>query len=112
MAQRTVVLLTDDLTGGDADETMTFGLDGKTYEIDLKDKNAEKLRKLLAPYVEAGRKVGGKPGAGLRGRGSAAKGKNEDTAEIREWAKKNGYEVNDRGRVPGTIRDAYAKANG
>jgi hypothetical protein len=112
MAQRTVVLLTDDLTGGDADETMTFGLDGKTYEIDLKDKNAEKLRKLLSPYVEAGRKVGGKPGAGHRGRGPAAKGKNEDTAEIREWAKRNGYEVNDRGRVPGTIREAYAKANG
>jgi hypothetical protein len=112
MAQKTIILLTDDLTGGDADETLTFGLDGKNYEIDLKDKNAEKLRKFLSPYVEAGRKVGGKSGAGHRGRGPAAKGTGEDTAAIRTWAKENGYEVNDRGRVPQTIREAYGEANG
>jgi hypothetical protein len=55
MAQKVQVLLLDDLTGGDADETITFGLDGKTFEIDLNTKNAEKLRKFLKPYVEAGR---------------------------------------------------------
>ncbi|MFI0553434.1 Lsr2 family protein [Streptomyces scabiei] len=110
MAQKTVVLLTDDIDGGEADETLTFGLDGKTFEIDLNDKNAGKLRKALAPYIEAGRKTGGRQGAG-RGRGAAKSG-NEDTAAIREWAKQNGYEVNDRGRVPATIREAYAKANG
>ncbi|MFF3407501.1 Lsr2 family protein [Streptomyces sp. NPDC002742] len=112
MAQQTVVILTDDLTGGDADETMTFGLDGKTFEIDLNDKNAAKLRKLLAPYVEAGRKLSGKASGGARGRGGPAKTNGEDTVAIRAWARENGYDVNDRGRVPATIREAYHKANG
>lgn len=111
MAQQVITTLIDDLTGGEADETLTFGLDGKTYEIDLNVKNAEKLRKVLAQYVDAGRKVGGKSSAGSRGRGTA-KSSGEDTAAIRTWAKENGYEVNDRGRVPATIREAYVKANG
>ncbi|MFJ9900238.1 Lsr2 family protein [Streptomyces sp. NPDC091280] len=110
MAQKTVVLLTDDISGGDADETAVFGLDGKSYEIDLNTKNAKKLRDLLAPYIEAGRKTGGKTSS--RGRGAAARGGSEDTAQIRAWAKANGYEVNDRGRVPSNIREEYAKANG
>ncbi|MFF3416808.1 Lsr2 family protein [Streptomyces sp. NPDC002698] len=110
MAQRTVVLLTDDLTGGDADETLAFSIDGKSYEIDLNDKNAAKLRKALAPFVEAGRKQSTKAAAGAR-RG-APKPAGEDTAVIREWAKQNGLEVNDRGRVPASIREAYHKANG
>ncbi|MET8164675.1 Lsr2 family protein [Streptomyces sp. NPDC005329] len=109
MAQKTIVLLTDDLTGGEADETLVFGVDGKSFEIDLTGKNAKKLRDALAPYIEAGRKTGGK--AVGRARGAAAKGSGEDTAAIREWAKKNGYEINDRGRVPATIREAYSKAN-
>ena len=54
MARTLVVTLTDDLDGGDADETVTFGLDGKSYEIDLSEANAEKLRKALAPFVEKG----------------------------------------------------------
>ncbi|MFF4509067.1 Lsr2 family protein [Streptomyces sp. NPDC001401] len=112
MAQKTIVLLTDDLTGGDADETLTFGLDGRTFEIDLNDKNAKKLRTALAPYIEKGRKTGGRSSVGTRGRGSAARGSSEDTAAIRSWAKEHGYEVNDRGRVPASIREAYAKANG
>lgn len=110
MAQKTVVLITDDISGGDADETLVFGLDGKTYEIDLNDKNAARLRKALEPYVVAGRKTGGKTAA--RGRGASARGGSEDTAAIREWARKNGYEVNERGRVPATIRQAYTDANG
>ncbi|MFF1450179.1 Lsr2 family protein [Streptomyces sp. NPDC058274] len=109
--QKTVIVLTDDISGGEADETLTFGVDGKTYEIDLNGKNAAKLRDALAPYIEKGRKTGGRPGAVSRGRG-AAKSSGEDTAAIREWAKQNGYEVNDRGRVPATIREAYSKANG
>ncbi|MYX26065.1 Lsr2 family protein [Streptomyces sp. SID8381] len=112
MAQKVQVLLIDDLDGGEADETVTFGLDGKVYEIDLKAKSAEKLRKLLAPYIDKGRKT--KQGTpAVRGRGTArSNGGSEDTARIREWAKQNGYEVNDRGRVPATIREAYEKANG
>ena len=111
MAQKTVVTLLDDIEGGEADETLTFGLDGKTFEIDLKDKNAAKLRKALEPYIAAGRKTGGRSSVGTRVRGSAARGASEDTAAIRAWAKENGYEVNDRGRVPASIREAYEKAN-
>ncbi|PWI42410.1 Lsr2 family protein [Streptomyces sp. ICBB 8177] len=111
MAQKVQVLLVDDITGGEADETVTFALDGATYEIDLSTENADKLRGLLADYVDAGRKTGGRASRG-RARASRATGgsaSGPDTAKIRAWAKENGYEVNDRGRVPATIREAYEK---
>lgn len=108
MAQKVQVLLLDDLSGGEADETVTFALDGKTYEIDLNSENAKKLRSALEPYVKAGRRAGGGRGRG-RGR-SASSSSSQDTAKIRAWAKENGYEVNDRGRVPANIREAYEKA--
>ncbi|HEX5565472.1 MAG TPA: Lsr2 family protein [Streptomyces sp.] len=108
MAQKVQVLLIDDLDGVEADETVTFALDGKTYEIDLTTANADKLRGLLEPYVQKGRRTGGRS---ARGRGRAASAGNPDTAKIRAWAKANGYEVNDRGRVPANIREAYEKAN-
>ncbi|MCX4549129.1 Lsr2 family protein [Streptomyces sp. NBC_01387] len=111
MAQKVQVLLVDDLDGGEADETVTFALDGKTYEIDLTTANADKLRTLLEPYAKGGRRTGGR-GAGGRGKTRIAVGGNKDTAEIRKWAKENGYNVNDRGRVPADIREAYEKANG
>ncbi|MBT2369019.1 Lsr2 family protein [Streptomyces sp. ISL-10] len=111
MAQKVQVLLVDDLDGGEADETVTFALDGKTYEIDLTTANADKLRSLLEPYAKNGRRTGGRAAAG-RGKGRAVSGGNKDTAEIRAWAKANGFEVNDRGRVPATVREAYEKANG
>ncbi len=113
VAQKVQVLLVDDLDGGEADETVTFALDGVSYEIDLASDNADKLRKLLSPYVESGRKTGGRAGRG-RGRGGRAGsggGTSQDTAKIRAWAKDNGFEVNDRGRVPATIRTAYEKAH-
>jgi hypothetical protein len=111
VAQKVQVLLVDDLDGGEADETVTFALDGKTYEIDLTTANADKLRGLLEPYVKSGRRTGGRA-AGGRGKARAASGGSQDTAQIRAWAKENGYEVNDRGRVPATIREAYEKAMG
>lgn len=115
MAQRVQVLLEDDFDGGTADETVTFALDGAVYEIDLKSVNAEKLRALLAPYVEKGRKQRGqlttvRRGAG-RGAGRPAAGAS-DTAKIRVWAKENGYEVNDRGRVAAHVREAYGASIG
>ncbi|MFR0358312.1 histone-like nucleoid-structuring protein Lsr2 [Streptomyces sediminimaris] len=110
MAQKVQVLLVDDLDGGEADETVTFALDGKTYEIDLTTANADKLRDLLEPYVKGGRRTGGRSSGG-RGKARAASGGSQDTAQIRAWAKENGYEVNDRGRVPASIREAYEKAN-
>ena len=111
MAQKVQVLLVDDLDGGEADETVTFALDGKTYEIDLTTANADKLRGLLDPYVKGGRRTGGRASGG-RGKARVSSSGSQDTAAIRAWAKENGYEVNDRGRVPATIREAYEKANG
>ncbi|MFD9789735.1 Lsr2 family protein [Streptomyces sp. NPDC059070] len=112
MAQKVQVLLVDDLDGGEADETVTFALDGKTYEIDLTTANADKLRGLLDPYTKSGRRTGGRAAGGRgKARAVAASG-NQDTAQIRKWAKEQGYNVNDRGRVPADIREAYEKANG
>lgn len=107
MAQRVQVVLEDDLDGGKADETVSFGLDGATYEIDLSKKNAAKLRDALSAYVGSGRRVAGRRGGGRarsRGRGGS------DSAQIREWAKANGYDVSERGRISAEIREAYNSA--
>lgn len=114
MAQRVITTLVDDITGGDADETITFGLDGKTYEIDLNAKNSKKLRAALDDFIKAGRKTGGKTsGKTTSSRTKTGKAGNNghSTSDIRNWAKENGYNVNDRGRVPASIREAYEKAN-
>ncbi|GHE65360.1 MULTISPECIES: histone-like nucleoid-structuring protein Lsr2 [Streptomyces] len=107
MAQKVQVLLVDDLDGGEADETVTFALDGKTYEIDLTTANAEKLRSALADYVKGARRTGGRASGGRAKTRTAAASGNPDTAEIRAWAKAQGMSVNDRGRVPQEIREAY-----
>ncbi|MDX3695973.1 Lsr2 family protein [Streptomyces europaeiscabiei] len=107
MAQQTIIQLLDDLDGSEASETVVFGLDGRTYEIDLNDKNAAKLRKALAEYVDKGRKLNQARGSKRATGGRVA---DSDTAQIRAWAKENGYDVNDRGRVPAEIKEAYAKA--
>ncbi|WNI17098.1 histone-like nucleoid-structuring protein Lsr2 [Actinacidiphila sp. ITFR-21] len=113
MAQKVQVLLVDDLDGGEADETVTFALDGVTYEIDLTTENADKLRGLLNPYTDSGRRTGGRAGRSrTKAPRSAGGASGPDTAKIRAWAKEKGYEVNDRGRVPATIREAYEKAHG
>ncbi|NJP67908.1 Lsr2 dimerization domain-containing protein [Streptomyces spiramenti] len=109
MAQKVQVLLLDDIDGGDASETVSFAIDGKSFEIDLNEANAKKLRDALEPYTKAGRRGGGRPARGTRGT-RAASG-SQDTAKIRAWAKENGYDVNDRGRVPANIREAYEKAS-
>ncbi|WP_433162887.1 histone-like nucleoid-structuring protein Lsr2 [Kribbella sp. CA-247076] len=109
MAQRVQVVLEDDLDGGKADETVTFGLDGTTYEIDLSKKNAAKLRDALAGYVGSARRVSGRRGGGAgraRGRGRSA----SDSADIRAWAKENGYDVSERGRISAEVRAAYNEA--
>ncbi|MFJ6568599.1 Lsr2 family protein [Streptomyces sp. NPDC091292] len=112
MAQKVQVLLVDDLDGGEADETVTFALDGKSFEIDLTTANADKLRGLLEPYVKSGRRTGGRAAGGRgKARAAAAAGGGQDTAQIRAWAKDNGFDVNDRGRVPANIRQAYEDAH-
>lgn len=109
MAQKVEVHLEDDLDGGPANDTINFALDGKDYEIDLSTTNAEKLRGALRPFAEAGRKT--TRGAGARRTRTRTTGNDPDTAKIRAWAKENGPEVSDRGRIHQTVKDAYYAAH-
>ena len=118
MAQKTIVTLVDDLTGEEAESisTVDFALDGMTYELDLTDENRAKLRDALSPYANAGRKIGGRRRSGPRsGRaakstGSAAGYNRETLKSIREWAKKNGHSVSDRGRLSTEVLQAWQTA--
>lgn len=109
MAKKVVTLveLTDDLDGGKADRTVSFGFDGVTYEIDLSKRNAAALEKTLKPYVQNARKVRQRI---RRGRQAASTRNRSDLAQVREWARSNGYEVSDRGRIPAAVREAYDAA--
>jgi len=107
MAQKVNIVLVDDIDGSEASETISFGLDGTTYEIDLGDKNAAALREALAPYVGHARKVGG---GAKRGRRAGAAQLGPSSKEIRDWARSNGYVVSDRGRVSAEIRQAFDAA--
>ncbi|MGL5829045.1 MAG: histone-like nucleoid-structuring protein Lsr2, partial [Angustibacter sp.] len=88
MAQKVQVVLIDDVDGGEAAETVTFGLDGVTYEIDVSVEHANQLRESLAGWVASGRRVSGRSKSGTRKTGSS-----DDTAAIRNWAKENGHQV-------------------
>ena len=109
MAQRVQVMLVDDLDNSDADETVTFGLDGVTYEIDLNAANAARLRDELAPWVGHARRAGGRKASGRASSGGGARRKN--VSAVREWARENGHEVSERGRIPAAVQEAYDKAN-
>ncbi len=109
MAQKVNIVLVDDLDGSEATETVSFGLDGTTYEIDLNDANAAALREALAGYIGHGRKVGAAPRRGRRPAAAAAGG--TSAKEIRDWARANGHDVPDRGRVSAEVREAYDKAH-
>jgi hypothetical protein len=113
MAQKVTVLLVDDIDGGSADETVSFSLDGVSYEIDLSTKNAKAFREGLAQYVGQARRVGGRASGGRGAARGARRGRGGDnrTAEIREWARKNGHKVNERGRIPAAVVEAYDKAH-
>ena len=112
MAQQFQVQYIDDLDGSDLGSvanTISFAFDGREYSIDLSDENADKFREVMAPYVENGHRVTGtkaKPARKLASRSSSG-----ETKAIREWARSNGYDVSDRGRIPADIMDAYAAAN-
>ena len=112
MAQRTVVQITDDIDGSEATETVTFGLDGTTYEVDLNDTHAEDLREILAPYVSVGRRV---TGSSSRVRPSAPTPKQRSTSEVdpkavRVWAEANNITVSPRGRIKADIVEQYRAA--
>ncbi|MER7796199.1 Lsr2 family protein [Microbacterium sp. NPDC096154] len=114
MARKIVHQLVDDIDGtvlepGEG-ETVLFSLDGKSYEIDLTAENAQNLRDAFADYISAARRMssGASSSSASRGR---RRGGQTDYAPIREWAKKNGYTVSERGRVPAAIIEAYEAAN-
>ncbi|SCQ59859.1 Hypothetical protein PFR_JS9-2_360 [Propionibacterium freudenreichii] len=104
MARNVKVVLIDDVDGGDADQTINFGLDGVNYEIDLSNANAQKMRDELAVWVGHGRRVTGRRGAAARKQGPS------DAAKIREWAKSTGRQVPLRGRIPNALRAEYEEA--
>jgi hypothetical protein len=119
MAQKVQVIKTDDLEDDDvaADETISFALDGTNYEIDLSERNAAQLRDAFSRYVQAARKVGRGGGGGRAsggGRSRATGGgrmDREQAGAIRDWARKNGHNVSDRGRIPSSVVEAYESAH-
>ena len=118
MAKQVLVQLIDDLDGTAAEdiETVHFALDGVTYEIDLKQTNASKLRDGLADFVAKARRTGGRakrggPTASV-GRKPASEGRNKEQSQaIRQWAKANGHELSDRGRIPVSVIEEFEQAH-
>jgi len=105
MAQKVQVVLVDDVDGGDASETVSFALDNVTYEIDLSAENAARLREDLGTWTSKARRVTSAKRSG------ATRSRRGDSAKVRAWARENGFEVSERGRISSEIREAYAKAN-
>ena len=115
MAKITEVKLVDDIDGTDGDETVEFGIDGWDYEIDLSGDNAKLIRHDLGKFIGSARRLGrtgrravAQPSAGRR-KPSVDKEQNQ---AVREWARKRGMKVSDRGRIPGEVLDAYHTENG
>ena len=117
MARKVQVILSDDLDENlPADETVSFSLDGTSYEIDLADENAKEMRDAFARYISAARKVGrgsGRASGGGRSRATGGGGRmdREQAGAIRDWARKNGHAVSDRGRIPASVVEAYEAAH-
>ncbi|MFC4783153.1 histone-like nucleoid-structuring protein Lsr2 [Nocardioides sp. MAHUQ-72] len=111
MAQKVNIVLVDDIDGSEATETVSFGLDGTSYEMDLNDENAARLRDALAEFVGHARKVGSASRRGGARRAGAAATGGPSAKEIRDWARSNGYDVPDRGRVSAEVREAYDAAH-
>lgn len=119
MAEQRLVQLIDDLDGSEAEEKVTFSLEGTSYEVDLSTRNAEKLRKAMAPYVQAARRTSGPSPAGRRrrrttgrARAGRARAGQTDPRAVRVWAAENGIEVSPRGRIPAAVLDQYRQATG
>jgi hypothetical protein len=107
MAQKVETLLVDDLDGSEAEGTVRFGVDGSDYEIDLSTSHAQQLRDALAPYISAARRTS----TGPRRTGQKAT-KAADPIEVREWARAQGIDVKDRGRVPAELIAKFKAATG
>jgi hypothetical protein len=111
MAKKVQVLLVDDIDkSSPADETVSFSLDGVSYEIDLTSDNAAKLRDDLAVWIGHAERTGGRRSTGRSTAASKSSGR-KDVGAIRAWARENGHSVNDRGRISAEIQAAYDKAH-
>lgn len=108
MAQKVNIVLVDDIDQSDADETVTFGLDGREYAIDLTTEHASALREALALYVGHARPVSSRGGRRSTTKPAAS---GAAPSEIRAWARDNGFDVPERGRVAAEVREAYAAAH-
>lgn len=111
MAKRTFVTLSDDLDGSEADRTVKFSLENDFYEIDLTEAHAEDLSAALTPYINAGRRVGVVRARTGRGGGLSPKARAADIQAIRDWARSQGHQVSDRGRISREVRDAFDAAH-
>ena len=112
MAQKVQVTLVDDIDGSSASETVTFALDGVSYEIDLTDEHANALRESFAEWIGHARRAGGRKAPAKRG-GPASAGRPSsasDAGKIRDWARENGFDDSERGRISAEIREAYEKS--
>jgi len=108
MARKTVVILSDDLDGSEANETIQFALDGTEYEIDLNESNAAELRNALSRFTDAARKTSG---GRARPAGRKSSGNGVDTKAVRLWAIDNGFKINTRGRIQSDIMEKYQAAH-
>ena len=116
MAREVIEKLVDDLDGSKAAETVRFGLDGASYEIDLNQKNATAFRKTLDRYVQVARKSAGSSTRPARrpavGRDGSKSGRDYDIVQLREWAGTNGVTIPARGRIPKAVVEQYQAAGG
>jgi hypothetical protein len=110
VAQKIQTLFIDDLDGSEAEGTVRFGLDGSEYEIDLNAGHAQELRKALAQYIEAARRAPGARRPARSGRRASTSGL--DSTQVRDWAKTQGIDVKDRGRIPAELIVKFKAASG
>jgi len=112
MASRTTVTVVDDLDGNDIGpngRTIAFSFDGVDYQIDLGEKNVTKFEKAIGPFVDAATRVGGRR---TRGKTAAVRsGRDSESQAIREWARSNGFDVSDRGRISVSVLEAWNEAS-
>jgi hypothetical protein len=112
MAQKIQTLFIDDIDGGEAEGTVKFALDGTEYEIDLSAKHNQELRDALSKYVTHARKLSGRGTRTPGSRGTSRRSSSIDTTAVRQWAKENGYDIKNRGRVPADLMAKYQAATG
>jgi hypothetical protein len=107
MAKTVSVVITDDLDGSPDAETVAFGFDGRSYEIDLGKKNRARLQKSLQPFMDAGRRTAQRRTA----RAPRGAGSRTDRAAVRAWAAGQGLKVSERGRISAEVMSKYDAAH-